>query len=151
MNCIVEKVRRRRAGFTLVELLVVIVVLAVLAAMVLPKFMNSSRRSKESALMSDLTMLRDSVARFNTDTGAYPKQLSDLIACPSNDQGVDSGGNALAYSASAWCGPYLNMSSVPNDPVSGSAFTYSTTSGTVGNLTSSATGNGLNGTAYSTW
>jgi len=40
---------------------------------------------------------------------------------------------------------------VPTDPISGSAFTYSTTSGSVGNVTSSATGNGLDGTAYNTW
>ncbi len=54
-----ERMKRdKKCGFTLVELLVVIVVLAVLAAIVLPKFMNSSTRSRESALKSDLKLLR---------------------------------------------------------------------------------------------
>jgi len=151
MYSFVEKVRRRRAGFTLVELLVVIVVLAVLAAMVLPKFMDSSRRSKESALKSDLTLLRDAVSRMQTDTGAYPAQLADLITCPSGLKGFDSGGNQLAFVAGDWHGPYLNMTAVPNDPVAAAAFTYSVATGSVGKVSSSATGNGLDGTAYSTW
>ena len=67
-------------GFTLVELLVVVVVLAVLAAIVLPKFMDSSTRSKESALKTDLKLMRNAVNLFFTDTGAYPATLADLAA-----------------------------------------------------------------------
>ena len=70
--------RRNKLGFTLVELLVVIVVLAVLAAIVLPKFMNSSVRSKESALKSDLKLMRNAVSLFQADTGKYPSTLADL-------------------------------------------------------------------------
>src|ERR1035437_36619 len=103
MYSFAERVRRRRAGgFTLVELLVVIVVLAVLAAMVLPKFMDSSRRSRESALKSDLTLLRDACSRFAADTGATPKQLADLITCPAALKGCDSTGADLAFNAADW-------------------------------------------------
>jgi hypothetical protein len=43
------------------------------------------------------------------------------------------------------------VGSVPNDPVANAAFTYTITGSTTGTLTSSASGSGLNGTAYSTW
>ena len=148
MHRIFDRTRRRR-GFTLVELLVVIVVLAVLAAIVLPKFMNSSTRSKESALKSDLKLMRNAVSLFFTDTGTYPKTLADLTATAAPAKGLDTAAADKAVTASDWHGPYLE--SLPNDPISGAAFTYSTTSPTVGKVNSSATGNGLDGTAYSGW
>ncbi|MDH7601011.1 MAG: type II secretion system protein GspG [Armatimonadota bacterium] len=147
MSNLMPRVRRR--GFTLVELLVVIVVLAVLAAIVLPKFMDSSKRSKESALRSDLKLLRNAIGLFYTDTGAYPKTLSDLAATSAPAKGLDSSGNEVSINAADWHGPYLQE--VPNDPISGSAFNYSTTAPNVGKVTSSATGNALDGTPYSSW
>jgi len=138
-----------RKGFTLVELLVVVVVLAVLAAIVLPKFMNASTRSRESALRSDLKLMRNAVSLFQTDTSYYPASLADLAATSAPANGLDSAGNTQAITAADWHGPYLE--SIPNDPVSGSAFTYGVLSPNVGTVTSSATGNGLDGTAYSSW
>jgi general secretion pathway protein G len=152
MYKIVERAKLRR-GFTLVELLVVIVVLAVLAAIVLPKFMNSSRRSKESALKSDLKVLRNAVSLFNADTGVFPKTLSDLSSTTAptaaTAKGVDSTGTETSYSPGDWHGPYIQ--DLPKDPISGSDYSYSTASGSVGKVSSSATGNGLDGTAYNTW
>lgn len=142
MFSLVEKIRNKR-GFTLVELLVVIVVLAVLAAIVLPKFMNSSNRSKESALKSDLKLVRNAVSLFQADTGNYPATLADLSE--STVANVKVAGGA-AVKAADWHGPYLE--SVPTDPVSGSALTFDAATGKV---TSSASGNGLDATAYSTW
>jgi len=145
----VGRARSSRLGFTLVELLVVIVVLAVLAAIVLPKFMNSSRRSKESALRSDLKLLRNAVGLFQADTGLYPLSLADLAATSAPAKGLDSSGNQVNLNAADWHGPYLQE--VPKDPISGSDFNYGTTAPNVGKVTSSATGDGLDGTAYSSW
>jgi len=135
--------KRGRFGFTLVELLVVIVVLAVLAAIVLPKFMNSSTRSKESALKSDLKLLRNAVSLFQADTGKLPNGLSDLSETDKTKVKVAGG---TVVNAADWHGPYIET--VPTDPVSGAAFTYDSTTGKV---TSSASGNGLDGSAYSGW
>lgn len=135
--------RKRTLGFTLVELLVVIVVLAVLAAIVLPKFMNSSARSKESALKSDLKLMRNAVSLFQADTGKFPNTVADL-AQTDKTQVKDASGTVV--NASDWHGPYLD--SVITDPISGSAFNYDKATG---KITSSASGNALDGTAYSSW
>ena len=134
---------RRREGFTLVELLVVIVVLAVLAAIVLPKFMNSSARSKESGLRTDLKLIRNAISAFQVDTTKYPLSLDGLAKTDRTKVKVADGSYVVAND---WHGPYIEA--VPNDPVTGAAFTYDKATGKV---TSSATGNGLDGTAYSTW
>ena len=125
-------------GFTLIELLVVIVILAILAAIVLPKFADQSRRSKEAALKSDLATVRSAIASFQADTGYYPKLLTDLAATSAPAAGYDSTGTSQTITSTDWHGPYVT-GSVPNDPISGSAFTYSVASGTVGTLSSSAT------------
>jgi general secretion pathway protein G len=141
--------RNRRSGFTLVELLVVIVVLAVLAAIVLPKFVDSGKRSKESALRADLKLYRNAITLFKTDTGYYPLTLSALAATSAPANGLDDSGAQKAITPADWHGPYLQ--SVENDPVSASAFTYTTSGTGVGSVKSSATGTALDGTTYTDW
>ncbi len=136
-------------GFTLVELLVVMVVLAVVAAVVLPKFVNSSLRSKESALRTDLRQLRDALDRFRNDTGCYPVQLADLAAA-SPPATVSTGASVITLSAADWHGPYI--SEVPDDPISGQPFVYSSNGAGAGRVRSSATGQrALDGTFYTSW
>lgn len=136
MHHLLERTRRGRRGFTLVELLVVIVVLAVLAAIVLPKFMDSSKRSKESALKSDLKLLRNAISLFQTDTGYYPATLADLAATSAPAKGLDSAGAQQSITASEWHGPYIE--SVPDYPFAGGAWTYGTSSPDVGKVKGAA-------------
>lgn len=141
--------RRGKRGFTLVELLVVIVVLAVLAAIVLPKFMDSGKRSKEAALKGDLKLLRNAVTLFQTDTGYYPLALSDLAATSAPAKGLDSSGAQQDIVASMWHGPYVQET--PVDPITGGAFSYTTTSPGVGKVSSSSALTAIDGTAFNTW
>lgn len=138
-----------RKGFTLVELLIVIIIIAVLAAIAIPKFANSGTRGKESALRADLKLYRNAVELFKNDTSVFPASLSDLAATTAPTTGKDSTGTDAAINAADWKGPYVQQ--VNNDPVSGAAFTYSVASGTVGKVSSSASGNASDGSAYSSW
>ena len=142
--------KRARRAFSLIELMIVIVIMAVLAAIIIPKFQDQSRRSKEAALKSDLSQVRTSIATFQADTGLYPKLLTDLAATSAPTQGYDSSAALQSITAANWHGPYIT-GTMPNDPVSGSAFTYTITSPGVGNVAASATGNDLSGTAFSTY
>jgi general secretion pathway protein G len=139
----------RRPGFTLVELLIVIIVIAVLAAIAIPKFVNSSARSKESSLHADLKLVRNAVALFQNDTGYYPATLSDIAAITAPANGKDSTGTSQTILSSNWKGPYI--ATLPTDPVSGNALTYSTTSPTVGQINSSMAGSDSGGTLFSTY
>lgn len=145
----VKTSQSRRLGFTLVELLIVIIIIAVLAAIAIPKFSNSSARSKEASVKANLTLYRNAVEIFKNDTGAYPTHLADIAATTAPASGKDSAGADKTITATDWKGPYVQT--LQNDSVSGSAFNYSITSPTVGQITSSATGNASDGTAYSSW
>ncbi|MBS1726532.1 MAG: prepilin-type N-terminal cleavage/methylation domain-containing protein [Armatimonadetes bacterium] len=136
-----------KQGFTLVELLIVIIIIAVLAAVAIPKFKDSGIRSKESALRSNLKVVRDAIDVFKTDTGTYPAGLSDLSATSAPTAGLDNTGTSKSITASDWRGPYVQ--DVPVD-INGSAFTYSTASGSVGKINASS-GTALDGSNYNTW
>jgi general secretion pathway protein G len=139
--------RNIKKGFTLVELLIVIIIIAVLAAIAIPKFSSSSQRSKESSLRANLKLVRNAIDLFRADTGAFPASMAGLTTATTS--GLSAAAATCTIAATDWRGPYLQA--VPVDPVSGSALTYGTATNNVGTVTSSATGNGLDGTAYSTW
>ena len=139
--------RNIKKGFTLVELLIVIIIIAVLAAIAIPKFSSSSQRSKESSLRANLKLVRNAIDLFRADTGAYPANMAGLTT--STTSGLNTSAATCTIAATDWRGPYLQA--VPVDPVSGSAMTYGTSATDVGTVKSSATGNGLDGTAYSGW
>jgi general secretion pathway protein G len=61
-----------KRAFTLVELLIVIIVVSVLAAIAIPKVNESWRRASESSLRARLKIYRDAKDRFYTDCGCYP-------------------------------------------------------------------------------
>ena len=133
-----RNLRISRPGFTLVELLIVIIVIAVLAAIAIPKFVNSSARSKEASLHADLKLVRDGIELFHNDTGYYPAVLTDLAVIVAPPSGKDSTGTAQNITAANWKGPYL--ATLPEDPVSGNPLVYSVTSPTVGQVNSSMSG-----------
>ena len=134
--------RNRQNAFTLVELLIVIIIIAVLAAIAIPKFSNSTTRSKESALRSNLKLVRNAVDLFRADTGLFPNNLAALSATSAPAQGFDSTATLASITASDWRGPYLQA--VPKDFDGSSELTYTTTLAGLGTVKSSIA-------AYSSW
>jgi general secretion pathway protein G len=68
-----------QTGFTLIELLVVMVIIATLLSIVAPRYFNSIDKAKEAVLKQDLSILRDSIDQFYSDTGNYPLSLEELV------------------------------------------------------------------------
>ena len=71
---------RNRAGFTMVELLVVTTVLMILAGLGLVQYRNSVTRAKEAVLKEDLFRLRDAIDQFYADRTQYPSSLDELVS-----------------------------------------------------------------------
>jgi len=72
--------RSARAGFTLIELMVVLTVLALLLTLAVPRYFNHLERAKEATLKQDLSVMRDAIDKFHGDKGRYPDQLDELVS-----------------------------------------------------------------------
>ena len=71
---------RRFGGFTLIELIVVLAIIAMLLSIAAPRYVGSLDRSKEAVLKEDLYQLRDAIAKYYGDKGRYPESLDALAA-----------------------------------------------------------------------
>lgn len=71
---------RRRFGFTLIELMIVMAVIAVLMAVALPIYTRSIQRSKESVLKNNLFTLRTVIDEYTYDKQKAPQTLQDLVS-----------------------------------------------------------------------
>jgi type IV pilus assembly protein PilA len=72
--------RRNRKGFTLVELVVVIAILGILAAIAVPRFLGSLDTAEENADQSTLAAVSSAVSLFFMENGTYPADTDALIA-----------------------------------------------------------------------
>ncbi len=92
-------------GFTLIELMLVLVILATLAAVVLPKFTGRSQQAKITAAQTQISQIEVALDAFEIDVGRYPSTaegLRVLMVKPTTDY-------------DGWQQPYLRRE-VPNDP-----------------------------------
>ena len=69
----------RARGFTLLELLVVMAIIATLLTIAVPRYFRSLERSREAVLKQDLVTLRESIDKFYGDSGKYPETLAMLV------------------------------------------------------------------------
>ena len=116
-------VQRGKKGFTLIEMLIVLIIIAVLAAVVIPKIMGARRRAKDEATRQTLASLENAVQEFEADVGCYPLTLGALITRPGGTyNGVCMAGTATAAIAvvgadTLWMGPYFNKTVIPAVPL----------------------------------
>lgn len=121
---------RNGRGFTLIELIVVMTIVALLVTIALPRYFTHLDRSKEAVLRSDLATMRDALDKHFADRGRYPERLEELAERR-----------------------YLRA--IPVDPMTESATTWvsqiDATRGGVVNVRSGAPGEGANGMRYADW
>lgn len=103
--------RRSHQGFTLLELLVVLVIIGLLVGYVAPRFFSQVGKSEVKVARAQLKALEDALDQYRLDVGHYP----------STDQGL-AALNAQPAGEARWQGPYLRKA-VPNDPW-GNAYQY---------------------------
>ena len=124
--------RARAPGFTLVELLVCLAIIALLLTLVTPRYFSSVSRAEETVLKTNLTLLRDAVDKYYADVGRYPASLDELVQ--------------KRY-----------IRSVPQDPVTKSDKTWQVVApddsakGGVADVRSGAAGTARDGTRYAEW
>lgn len=124
----------RRRGFTLVELLVVLSIVALLTSLVAPRYLASLDRAREQALATSLQTMREAIDRFAADRQRFPHSLEELVT-----------------------NRYLR--SLPEDPITGRRDTWqavappsdSAIAGAVADVRSGAAGVGSNGTRFADW
>ena len=66
-------------GFTLIELIVVMAIVALLVGIAAPRYFHSIERAKENSLRSSLRVMRDAIDHFTADRGRYPESLEELV------------------------------------------------------------------------
>lgn len=132
--------RRRSAaekGFTLIELIIVMTIIALLASIAIPGYLHNVRRAREAALREDLSTMRQAIDSYTVDKEKAPQSLDELVQAG-----------------------YLK--SIPVDPVTGRTDTWITsqsdtlsdvnqTQGGIDDVHSGAQALATDGTSYNTW
>ncbi|MBI1367261.1 MAG: type II secretion system protein GspG [Planctomycetes bacterium] len=95
-----------RPGFSLIELMLVLVILAVLAAVVATRFTGTSERARVTAAKTDIASLETALDAFEVDAGRFPSSEEGLLALVEVPAGMTEDN---------WHGPYIKRG-VPKDP-----------------------------------
>jgi general secretion pathway protein G len=131
------KTTRRQGGFTLVELMVVMLIISILAAIAIPKFIAAMQSAREAVLKEDLHVMRQAIDSYTMDKEKGPQSLDDLVQAG-----------------------YLKE--IPTDPVTHSSSTWVTATSDVlesvdqsdpgiNDVHSGSDQQGSNGQPYSSW
>jgi general secretion pathway protein G len=130
--------RKSEAGFTLIELMIVMAIIGVLMMIAVPRYTGALRQAREAVLKEDLQVLRNAIDSYTMDKQKAPQSFDDLI-----QEGY--------------------LKSVPVDPMTRSAETWTTTtsdalssvdqtdSGGISDVHSGSSESGADGQAYSSW
>jgi general secretion pathway protein G len=89
-------------GFTLIEILIVVIIIGLIASLIAPNLLGRFERSKEEIAKTQVEMLSSAVQSFYLDLSRCPKEMTELLAKTTNEK--------------KWRGPYLSKETIPEDP-----------------------------------
>jgi len=119
-------------GFTLIELMVVMAIIATLLSVTMPRYFHNVDKSKEVALRADLKVMREAIDKYYGDNTQYPDTLDDLVRKK-----------------------YIH--NIPFDPITGSDQSWllvtpdNSAKGRLSDIKSGAQGLAIDGTPYADW
>ncbi len=129
------KLLKKNSGFTIIELLVVIVVIAILIALTLPNLFGLQRRARDDTRKNDLKNIQSALETYFNDNNVYPSALSTLVPNDINAIPTDPKGGAYTYTpapagCTSACSSYTLSAQLENtnDPQAGSGGVYTITS-----------------------
>jgi general secretion pathway protein G len=137
VSTVTSRTNQQEHGFTLFELMIVLMIIATLAAIAIPSYINAVKHAREAALREDLFVMRQAIDSYTVDKEKAPQSLDDL---------VQTG--------------YLKQ--MPVDPMTGSSDTWmpdtsdtlmdvDETAGGIDNVHSGSQGIATDGSSYNTW
>ncbi|MBN1846469.1 MAG: type II secretion system major pseudopilin GspG, partial [Sedimentisphaerales bacterium] len=93
--------KHRRRGFTLVEMLVVVLIITMLATLIAPRVFKGFRKAKTNIARAKIAKIENALSEFYLDCGRLPSQSEGLDALLNPPSGVEN-----------WDGPYLKMGDI---------------------------------------
>jgi general secretion pathway protein G len=112
-SSIINRKSSMARGFTLIELMIVVVILGLLATTIMPKILDRPEQARRVKAKADIRSIQQTLALFKSDTGRFPttsEGLQALVTNPGNVKNYASSGYLERVPTDPWGNPYVYIS-----------------------------------------